>query len=419
MVTKKLFECFGIEIETMIVDAKSYEVRPLADVLLRGINGGGEWVEDFDDGTIGWSNELVNHVIEFKTNGPVASLAGVADAFRASAARANEWLAAHGARLLPGGMHPWMDPTKETQLWPHDTAPVYRAYDAMYDCHRHGWANLQSVHLNLPFDGEAEFGRLMAAVRLVLPLIPALAASSPWMEGRATSMLDNRLEVYRTNAARTPAMTGDVIPEPIYSIETYHTEVFGRIDAALRAMGADPVLFGAEWTNARGAIARFDRMAIEVRLIDAQECALADLAVAATVAELIRGFVDERYLPLKKAQAVPTQGLVELLKRTIQAGPKASLKGLDYGRCFGMGTEVETVGDLLGQIVPALFVTAPSFVEAPELIAPMQVILGHGPLATRLLAALPAGEQAVDREALREICRRLADCTANGEMFVA
>ena len=419
MVTKKLFECFGIEIETMIVDAKSYEVRPLADVLLRGMNGGGELVEDFDDGTIGWSNELVNHVIEFKTNGPVASLAGVADAFRASAARANEWLAAHGARLLPGGMHPWMDPTKETQLWPHDTAPVYRAYDAMYDCHRHGWANLQSVHLNLPFDGEAEFGRLMAAVRLVLPLIPALAASSPWMEGRATSMLDNRLEVYRTNAARTPAMTGDVIPEPIYSIETYHTEVFGRIDAALRAMGADPVLFGAEWTNARGAIARFDRMAIEVRLIDAQECALADLAVAATVAELIRGFVDERYLPLKKAQAVPTQGLVELLKRTIQAGPKASLKGLDYGRCFGMGTEVETVGDLLGQIVPALFVTAPSFVEAPELIAPMQVILGHGPLATRLLAALPAGEQAVDREALREICRRLADCTANGEMFVA
>lgn len=419
MVTKKLFECFGIEIETMIVDAKSYEVRPLADVLLRGMNGGGEWVEDFDDGTIGWSNELVNHVIEFKTNGPVASLAGVADAFRASAARANEWLAARGARLLPGGMHPWMDPTKETQLWPHDTAPVYRAYDAMYDCHRHGWANLQSVHLNLPFDGEAEFGRLMAAVRLVLPLIPALAASSPWMEGRATSMLDNRLEVYRTNAARTPAMTGDVIPEPIYSIETYHTEVFGRIDAALRAMGADPVLFGAEWTNARGAIARFDRMAIEVRLIDAQECALADLAVAATVAELIRGFVDERYLPLKKAQAVPTQGLVELLKRTIQAGPKASLKGLDYGRCFGMGTEVETVGDLLGQIVPALFVTAPSFVEAPELIAPMQVILGHGPLATRLLAALPAGEQAVDREALREICRRLADCTANGEMFVA
>ena len=116
---------------------------------------------------------------------------------------------------------------------------------------------------------------------------------------------------------------------------------------------------------------------------------------------------------------MPTQGLVELLKRTIQAGPKASLKGLDYGRCFGMGTEVETVGDLLGQIVPALFVTAPSFVEAPELIAPMQVILGHGPLATRLLAALPAGEQAVDREALREICRRLADCTANGEMFVA
>ena len=43
--------------------------------------------------------------------------------------------------------------------------------------------NIQAVHLTLPFRGASEFGRLMAACRVVLPLLPALAASSPFVEG--------------------------------------------------------------------------------------------------------------------------------------------------------------------------------------------------------------------------------------------
>ena len=36
--------------------------------------------------------------------------------------------------------------------------------------------------LNLPFSSDEEFGRLHAAIRLLLPLLPALAASSPLVE---------------------------------------------------------------------------------------------------------------------------------------------------------------------------------------------------------------------------------------------
>jgi gamma-glutamyl:cysteine ligase YbdK (ATP-grasp superfamily) len=87
-----------------------------------------------------------------------------------------------GARLMPTAMHPWMNPAAETRLWPHDQAEIYQAYDRVFGCSQHGQANLQSMHLNLPFANDAEFARLHAAVRLVLPILPALAASSPIVE---------------------------------------------------------------------------------------------------------------------------------------------------------------------------------------------------------------------------------------------
>ena len=113
---------------------------------------------------------------------------------------------------MPTGMHPWMDP-RTAEVWTHSDSAIYRAFDRLFDCRRHGWANLQSMHINLPFADDDEFARLHAAVRLILPLIPALAASSPFADGRRMPFLDYRLEVYRTNAERVPAVTGAVIPD--------------------------------------------------------------------------------------------------------------------------------------------------------------------------------------------------------------
>ena len=79
-----------------------------------------------------------------------------------------------GCTLLPGGVHPWMDPSKETRLWPHEYNEVYRSFDRIFGCAGHGWSNLQSTHLNLPFADDDEFGRLHAAIRAILPLLPAL-----------------------------------------------------------------------------------------------------------------------------------------------------------------------------------------------------------------------------------------------------
>jgi gamma-glutamyl:cysteine ligase YbdK (ATP-grasp superfamily) len=403
-----LFEAYGIEIESMVVDADTLDVKSVVDELLREANGGSAWAEDFEDGAIGWSNELVTHVIELKTNGPAPSFAGLAERFRASVQRLNAMLRERwNARLMPTGMHPWMDPRRETRLWPHDTGPVYRAYDRLFDCRRHGWSNLQSVHLNLPFSGEDEFARLMAAVRLVLPLIPALAASSPIVEGRATGILDNRLEVYRTNSERVRSMTADVVPEPIYTFAAYHAEVLGAIDRELGELGADEVLRGQEWTNARGAITRFDRMAIEIRLIDAQECSAADLAVAAAVSALVRALVEERWTPLAAQRAWPTEDLAGLLARGIEQGARTAV-GRDYAAVFGASAAAPTMGDLWRHV------TEQTFDGPAELAAPLDVILAEGTLARRILTAVGADP---DRPRLARVYGELCDCLDAGRSF--
>ena len=70
--TLHLFEGFGVELEYMIVDRDTLCVLPVADQLLR--DAAGQYVSEIERGEIAWSNELVLHVVEFKTNGPSRSL---------------------------------------------------------------------------------------------------------------------------------------------------------------------------------------------------------------------------------------------------------------------------------------------------------------------------------------------------------
>jgi len=406
---RSLFEVWGVEIEYMIVDQDTLDVRSIADEILRDAAGVAEWVEDFDGGQIGWSNELVAHVVELKNTEPTASLDELATSFEGSIQHLNQVLCMRGARLMPSGMHPWMAPSGETRIWPHDSSPIYRAYHDLFDCHRHGWANLQSVHLNLPFADEVEFGRLMAATRLVLPLIPALAASSPIVEGRATGLLDNRLDAYRTNSTRVPSIAGKVIPEPIYSYDEYHSRVLAEITRELRAAGADPILLEQEWTNARGAIARFDRMAIEVRLIDTQECAKADLAVCAAVGGAIRAMVEERWAPHSVQRQWPGRPLVTLLDRCIECGPGATLEDHGYAELFGADSgRVSTAGALWKWLVEH------SFAGSSVLEEPVATVLRRGTLAERVLATL--GRE-FDHNALRRVYRELCGCLSAGWSF--
>jgi gamma-glutamyl:cysteine ligase YbdK (ATP-grasp superfamily) len=382
-----LFDVTGIEVEYMIVDRETLAVRPIADLVL---GPGGE----LELGPIACSNELVLHVIELKTNGPVRALAGVAEQFQAAVRELNARLAPHGAMLLPGGMHPFMDPRTEMRLWPHGGREIYAAFDRIFDCRGHGWANIQSVHLNLPFADDGEFARLHAAVRALLPLLPALAASSPIAEGKPTGLLDTRLEHYSTNAARVPAVSGQVVPEaPVDGTrEEYERDILGRIYRDLAPHDPEGVL-RHEWVNARGAIARFDRNAIEIRVLDVAECPAADLAIAEAVIGAAKALCEERFSTYADQRRLQTTMLASLLRDVARDGERARVRDaglldvLGFPSAAAGAPEGPTAKDVWRHLID---VTLGDAAEQILTRARLDVIQREGPLARRILAAAAA-----------------------------
>jgi carboxylate-amine ligase len=403
------FERIGIEIEYMIVDRASCAVRPIADRLL--VDEQGEPVSEVEQDEIAWSNELVQHVLEFKTNGPAPDLVGWTDRFQESVRHANAELARHDAALMPGGMHPTMDPHRETVLWPHEYGPVYETFDRIFECSGHGWSNLQSVHVNLPFRDDGEFERLHAAIRCILPVIPALAASSPIIEGRVQPWLDTRLEVYRGNARRVPSVSGLVVPEAVRSEAEYRERILERIYRDLEPLDPDGIL-RHEWVNARGAIARFDRGTIEVRVIDAQECPAADLAVAAAANLAIRALYDGATSSATDQNRLGTEALAAILTDTIRDADRALIRDERYLALFGWEGPVPCRAASLWKTLAERY--ARDAADSARWGPALDHILAHGCLARRMLRQTGTLPDADDLLALR---RTLVRCLGDGSVL--
>jgi gamma-glutamyl:cysteine ligase YbdK (ATP-grasp superfamily) len=416
----RLFEGVGLELEYMLVRADTLDVLPVLDQVMVAVarTHGAE----IERGAFAWSNELANHVIELKTNGPAPALAGLDGAFAREVADVHAALAPFGGRLMPTAAHPWMDPARETVLWPHEMGDVYRAFDRIFGCRGHGWANLQCVHLNLPFHGDAEFARLHAAARLVLPIIPALAASSPILDGRFFGLMDGRMHFYRDNQKAIPSIAGRVIPEPVYSKREYQEEILAPMFAAIAPHDPDGIL-REEWLNARGAIARFDRETVEIRVMDSQECPAADVAVAHAITCVVRALVAERWQPLDRQGRFDTEALNAVLLATTRDAEAAVVDDRDYLGAFGIRASRARAGDVWRHLVETVVAADAEFSSTWASV--VETILDEGTLARRIVRAV-AGDHpsasarlSLPRDTLRGTYAGLCDCLKANRVFHA
>ena len=400
------FSVFGIELEYMIVNAATLNVAPICDKLFAAIESGHGF--DIDRGRFSYSNELAQHVFELKLSRPLASLKGIADEAQEHIREIDQRLAEWGARLLPTAAHPWMDPAIDTVIWEQENTEIYRAFDSIFHCSGHGWSNLQSMHINFPFSNEKEFVRLHAAIRSVLPIIPALSASSPILDGKIAENLDQRLEVYRANSAIVPEITGLVIPEFVWSSAEYESKILKPIYTALSAYPDGEILCD-EWSNARGAIARFDRNAIEIRTIDVQECPKMDLAIAEMICALVQDIYENEAISLESLAAISTEALALIHRDIVKSAGEAKLIHLPYLNLFGVSEPMKAKelwshlvrGSLQGRL-------SAEHEEARKLLEE------EGCLAKRILTSLP---KVFGRSELEAQYRRLADCLELGRPF--
>ncbi|HKE40244.1 MAG TPA: glutamate-cysteine ligase family protein [Casimicrobiaceae bacterium] len=400
------FSGYGIELEYMIVDQGSLDVRPVAGDLLRSFAGGVD-AADVEHGALGWSNELTSHVIELKNIAPTPALSMLSSDFQNEIRYANRALEPMSARLMPTGMHPWMQPAVETVLWTKQYGEIYQAYDRIFDCRRHGWANVQSTHINLPFTDDVQFARLHAAVRLLLALAPALAASSPVADGHDSGLLDFRVEAYRWNARRAPSVVGKVIPETVVDRRDYERRILDPMYREIQPHDPAGVL-RHEWLNSRGAIPRFERNAIEVRLVDTQEHPGVDVAIAAAFAAAARSLYFEAWSTLWQQQAVPTDTLLHVLLACARTAEQAVIDDPQFLDVLGMKprrcTAAEIWDHLLGKMtaINSWWRSRIAF------------ILERGTLSRRILRALD-GDFSPAR--LRQIYGQLCTCLESGETF--
>lgn len=403
-----LFQAYGVELEYMIVDRETLAVRPITDELLKAELG--SYGSDFENGIITWSNELVLHVVELKSTRPESNFTSLESGFTDNIQRINRLLDKWGAMLLPTAAHPFMNPLTDTRLWPHDNNDVYSVYNKIFDCRGHGWSNLQSTHLNLPFYDDEEFAKLHAAVRVVLPLLPALCASSPILDGKFTGFTDTRLHFYKTNQAKIPSITGKVIPEAIFSHRNYLNSVYERIKADIATYDPENIL-DPVWVNSRGAIPRFDRGSIEIRLMDIQECPAADLAIIELVIWTIKAFVLERLSSVEEQMKMKTDVLAGILDDCVKVGASSIISSSDYLALFGV-KETLTARDLLKHVLTILAKYHPPFEKwSPELAT----ILLEGSLSERITRSL--GNDA-SGERIAAVYKSLANCLAHNKMFL-
>ncbi|MCX5874817.1 MAG: glutamate-cysteine ligase family protein [Deltaproteobacteria bacterium] len=406
-----LFQKFGIELEYMLVREDTLDVAPIADRILE--QAAGRITNEVERGIMAWSNELALHVIEIKNSGPVPALPMLAEKLQKEVEELGRVAAQQGAILLPTAMHPWMDPHGETRLWPHGNKDIYHTYNRIFNCQGHGWSNVQSTHLNLGFVTDEEFGRLHAAIRVLLPILPAIAASSPAADGTLTGWLDTRLNYYQNNQKRIPFITGQIIPEPVFSEAEYEQEIYQRLRRDIAPFDPDGVL-EAEWLNSRGAIARFDRNAIEIRVLDIQECPLADVSLAVLICAVLKGLCEERWAGLAEQKAADTGELAEIFAGAVRDGEEAVIDNRRYLALFGRGGNATMTAGGLWQELAADCVS--ELAEAGHAIQQtVNAILAEGPLTRRIIRAL--GDKP-GRERFRGVYRELGRCLAQGKLFV-
>lgn len=401
----RLFEVVGLELEYPIVGA-DLAVRPLVEDAFRKVRG--RPTSDIEVGRAGFSNELAAHVFELKNPVPLPHLVEAETALFEGVRffadlLAREW----GARLLPTGMHPLMDPAAEGRLWRRSGRRIYEAYDRVFGIRGHGWLNVQSCHVNLPFGPtEADTVRLHNAIVGLLPYLPALAASSPLVEGELGPAVDNRLAFYRGNQRRVPSIAGDVVPEPMESFRQYRRDVLRRIYRDLDAI-PEAARLHHEWVNSRGAIVRFHRDSIEIRVLDTQECVAMDVANAA----FVRGALARLAARMEGGEGVlpPHATLVADYEAAVAEGTAARVAAPHLRQAAGAPAEGPlTAGDLLAGLAadarPALAAAERGYLDR------ILARLAGGNLSERIRRRIAPVPVARRREAIVELYGELASC---------
>jgi carboxylate-amine ligase len=169
----------GVEEELMLVDAQTLSQRPLSSEVIPRVRS--------ERGLV--KHELFESIVELNS-GVCASAAEALDVLRALRRATDAAAGEVGCTLAAVGSHPTDVATEQ----PIADEPHYREFVdyAGPSARRQG---VQGVHVHVGMPDAETCLRVMERLVPWLPLVLALSANSPWVEGRRTGLLSSRAEI--------------------------------------------------------------------------------------------------------------------------------------------------------------------------------------------------------------------------------
>ena len=162
--------------------------------------------------------------------------------------------------------------------------------------------------------------------------------------------------------------------------------------------------------NSRGAIARFDRNAIEIRVIDVQECPKADLAIAIFIIESLKLLVSEELISFEDQISWHENELFEIFDAVIKDAENTKITNKEFLRIFGLSQTIE-----VKEIWRILFSKVKRNISEKHRES-IQFLLNNGSLSSRILKALGEGSS---EENIIKVYTKLGECLANNQFFKA
>lgn len=392
----------------MIADRTTLEPKPLINELLNSLGDSDKKVSAAGK-CLKWKAGYQPHIFRICSAFPQINLNTLEHAIADEQKIVNRILGEYGAILLPGGMHPFINPfTVQTSV---SSDPAASLYDRLFDTTGHSWVNLSRTYMEFPYRNEEMLQRLQAAIRIILPIIPALSASSPIVEGNFSGRIDNGLRYARARYSRFPAITGQIIPEPFFTEKKYQEMVLDKIKAQLAPVDPEGLIHPA-MINYRGAIPDFQGNRMILQIMEPQECVAADMAIVKLVHEAVRFMLEEQTTTFEQQTAARMEILTGILEDVTENGRHAEVLSSEYLGFFGLD-EVCTVGNIWKHLFHKLSndPMRPLAMYEKEL----SVILEQGPLSERILMVV--GEKPGTEE-LMFMWRRLGDCMEQNKLLI-
>jgi glutamate---cysteine ligase / carboxylate-amine ligase len=171
----------GVEEEVMILDAETLEPAAAVDVLVRG-------AESLDlPGTL--KTELHAHVVEL-TTGICADVDEAVEALRVLRVAADRIARDNGLVIAAAGAHPAAALSSLPVM--QEERYVEMIQRLGYVAERQG---VNGLHVHVGVESAERCWERLEAVLPWLPVVLALSANSPFVEGRVTGMLSNRASI--------------------------------------------------------------------------------------------------------------------------------------------------------------------------------------------------------------------------------